>query len=99
MSEVNPKKPGVDPQPWTGIQYVSIPEFQDVGNQVSQEIVDAIAGRQTVDQALEQGQRDRPTGRRATRRRRAEMATHDTETDGTTVKAPGAGPEAGHWSS
>jgi sorbitol/mannitol transport system substrate-binding protein len=35
---------------------VSIPEFQDVGNQVSQEIVDAIAGRQTVDQALEAGQ-------------------------------------------
>ena len=57
MSEVDPKKPGVAPQPWTGIQYVSIPEFQDVGNQVSQEIVDAIAGRQTVDQALEASQR------------------------------------------
>ena len=57
MSEVDPKKPGVNPQPWTGIQYVSIPEFQDVGNQVSQEIVDAIAGRQSVDQALEAGQK------------------------------------------
>jgi sorbitol/mannitol transport system substrate-binding protein len=57
MSEVNPEMPGVKPQPWIGIQYVSIPEFQDVGNQVSQEIVDAIAGRQTVDQALEAGQR------------------------------------------
>jgi sorbitol/mannitol transport system substrate-binding protein len=57
MNEVDPKKPGVNPQPWTGIQYVSIPEFQDVGNQVSQEIVDAIAGRQSVDQALEAGQR------------------------------------------
>jgi sorbitol/mannitol transport system substrate-binding protein len=56
MSEVNPEQPGVKPQPWIGIQYVSIPEFQDVGNQVSQEIVDAIAGRQTVDQALEAGQ-------------------------------------------
>jgi sorbitol/mannitol transport system substrate-binding protein len=56
MSEVNPEQPGVKPQPWTGIQYVSIPEFQDVGNQVSQEVVDAIAGRQTVDQALEAGQ-------------------------------------------
>jgi len=57
MSEVNPQQPGVKPQPWTGIQYVSIPEFQDVGNQVSQEIVDAIAGRQSVDQALEAGQK------------------------------------------
>ena len=56
MSEVDPEQPGVNPQPWIGIQYVSIPEFQDVGNQVSQEIVDAIAGRQTVDQALEKGQ-------------------------------------------
>ena len=57
MSEVNPEKPGVNPQPWIGIQYVSIPEFQDVGNQVSQEVVNAIAGRQTVDQALQAGQK------------------------------------------
>ena len=56
MSEVNPEQPGVNPQPWVGIQYVSIPEFQDVGNQVSQEIVDAIAGRRSVDRALENGQ-------------------------------------------
>ena len=56
MSEVDPTKPGVAEQPWTGIQYVSIPEFQDVGNQVSQEVVDAIAGRQSVDEALEAGQ-------------------------------------------
>ena len=56
MSEVNPEQPGVNPQPWIGIQYVSIPEFQDVGNQVSQEIVDGIARRQTVDEALEKGQ-------------------------------------------
>jgi sorbitol/mannitol transport system substrate-binding protein len=56
MSEVNPEKPGVNPQPWIGIQYVSIPEFQDVGNQVSQEVVDAMAGRRTVDQALKKGQ-------------------------------------------
>ena len=41
MTSVNPKQPGVNPQSWVGIQYVSIPEFQDVGNQVSQEVVDA----------------------------------------------------------
>ena len=55
MNEVDPKKPGVDPQPWIGIQYVTIPEFQDVGNQISQVLVDAIAGRQPLDQALGPG--------------------------------------------
>ncbi len=57
MNSVNPEQPGVEKQPWVGIQYVTIPEFQDVGNQVAQEVADAIAGRQTVDQALETGQR------------------------------------------
>jgi sorbitol/mannitol transport system substrate-binding protein len=28
MSAVNPKQPGVNPQPWVGIQYVAIPEFR-----------------------------------------------------------------------
>ena len=45
MSGVNPKQPGVNPQPWVGIQYVSIPEFQDVGNQCAQLIADYIANR------------------------------------------------------
>lgn len=57
LSEVDPQQPGVEPQPWTGIQYVTIPEFQDVGNQTSQEIADAIAGRQTLDEALAAGQK------------------------------------------
>ena len=56
LNEVDPKQPGVNPQPWTGIQYVSIPEFQDVGNQTSQQIADAIAGRKTVADALATGQ-------------------------------------------
>jgi sorbitol/mannitol transport system substrate-binding protein len=56
MNAVDPVQPGVNPQPWVGIQYVTIPEFQDVGNQVAQLIADAIAGRTTVDEALEQGQ-------------------------------------------
>jgi sorbitol/mannitol transport system substrate-binding protein len=56
MESVNPEQPGVDPQPWVGIQYVPIPEFQDVGNQVAQEVADAIAGRTTVPEALERGQ-------------------------------------------
>ncbi len=56
MNAVNPEQPGVDPQPWVGIQYVTIPEFQDVGNQVAQLVADAIAGRTTVEAALAEGQ-------------------------------------------
>ncbi len=52
MSSVDPKQPGVNPQPWVGIQYVSIPEYQDVGNQCAQLIADYIAGRSSVDDAL-----------------------------------------------
>ncbi|MFQ6170723.1 ABC transporter substrate-binding protein [Oryzobacter sp. R7] len=52
MTAVNPKQPGVNPQPWVGIQYVSIPEFQDVGNQCAQLIADYIANRTSVDDAL-----------------------------------------------
>ncbi|WP_392544002.1 ABC transporter substrate-binding protein [Oryzobacter telluris] len=52
MSAVNPKQPGVNPQGWVGIQYVSIPEFQDVGNQCAQLIADYIANRSSVDDAL-----------------------------------------------
>ena len=47
---------GTQPRPYTGVQYVGIPEFQSLGTSVSQEISAAIAGRQTVDQALEKGQ-------------------------------------------
>ncbi len=52
MSSVNPKQPGVDPQPWVGIQYVAIPEFQDVGNQCAQFVADDPANRSSVDDAL-----------------------------------------------
>jgi sorbitol/mannitol transport system substrate-binding protein len=47
---------GTQPRPYTGVQYVGIPEFQSLGTSVSQEISAAIAGRQTVDQALQKGQ-------------------------------------------
>ncbi|GAB3274288.1 ABC transporter substrate-binding protein [Microbacterium lacusdiani] len=56
MNSVDPVQPGVNPQPWVGIQYVTIPEFQDVGNQVAQLVADAIAGRTSVEEALAQGQ-------------------------------------------
>ena len=52
MSSVNPKQPGVNPQPWVGIQYVSIPEFQDVGNQCAQLVADYLANRGSIDDTL-----------------------------------------------
>jgi sorbitol/mannitol transport system substrate-binding protein len=48
--------PTVDPVPYTGIQYVDISEFQELGTQVSQQIAAALAGTATVDQALQQSQ-------------------------------------------
>lgn len=53
---VNPKQPGVNPQPWVGVQYVTIPEFQDLGNQVSQQLAEVYAGRKTVEEALDAAQ-------------------------------------------
>ncbi|MFC7598319.1 ABC transporter substrate-binding protein [Terrabacter sp. GCM10028922] len=58
MSSVNPKQPGVNPQPWVGIQYVSIPEFQDVGNKCAQYVADYLANRSSVDDALGKCQAD-----------------------------------------
>ncbi|MEU0469119.1 MULTISPECIES: sugar ABC transporter substrate-binding protein [unclassified Amycolatopsis] len=44
------------PVPYPGIQFVGIPEFQDLGTRVSQELSAAIAGQITVDEAIEQSQ-------------------------------------------
>jgi sorbitol/mannitol transport system substrate-binding protein len=52
----DPNDPGVQPRPAPGIQFVGIPEFPDLGTQVSQEISSAIAGQTTVDDALKRGQ-------------------------------------------
>ncbi|WP_086739937.1 ABC transporter substrate-binding protein [Streptomyces glaucescens] len=51
-----PDDPGVQPRPAPGIQFVGIPEFTDIGTQVSQEISAAIAGRQSVETALDKSQ-------------------------------------------
>ena len=48
--------PTVDPVPYVGVQYVDIDEFQQLGDQVSQEFAKVIAGGQTVDQALAKAQ-------------------------------------------
>ncbi|MFJ6698923.1 ABC transporter substrate-binding protein [Streptomyces sp. NPDC091272] len=51
-----PDDPGVQPRPAPGIQFVGVPEFTDLGTKVSQEISAAIAGRQSVDEALAKSQ-------------------------------------------
>jgi len=56
IEEANPENPGVQPRPTVGVQFVDIPEFQDLGTKVSQDIAAAIAGRGTVDDALSKGQ-------------------------------------------
>jgi sorbitol/mannitol transport system substrate-binding protein len=56
IEEANPEDPGVQPRPTVGVQFVDIPEFQDLGTKVSQDIAAAIAGRGTVDDALNKGQ-------------------------------------------
>ena len=56
IEEANPEDPGVQPRPTIGVQFVDIPEFQDLGTKVSQDIAAAMAGRGTVDDALSKGQ-------------------------------------------
>jgi sorbitol/mannitol transport system substrate-binding protein len=56
IDNADPRNPGVQPRPTIGIQFVDIPEFTDLGTQVSQSISSAIAGQLTVEQALTQGQ-------------------------------------------
>ncbi|MFJ2229712.1 ABC transporter substrate-binding protein [Streptomyces halstedii] len=57
ISGADPLNPGTQPRPTAGIQFVGIPEFTDLGTKVAHEISAAIAGRQSVDQALATSQK------------------------------------------
>lgn len=52
IKAANPQKPTVDPVPYTGVQYVTIPEFEQIGEFVSQQLAGAISGTQSVDDAI-----------------------------------------------
>jgi sorbitol/mannitol transport system substrate-binding protein len=52
----DPAHPTKDPVPYTGVQFVAIPEFQAIGTAVGQNIAAALAGQKTVDQALAESQ-------------------------------------------
>jgi sorbitol/mannitol transport system substrate-binding protein len=45
-----------DPVPYTGVQFVTIPEFQGIGTDVGQNISAALTGEMTVKDALEKSQ-------------------------------------------
>jgi sorbitol/mannitol transport system substrate-binding protein len=57
IEEADPVNPGVQPRPTVGIQFVDIPEFTDLGTKVSQDISGVIAGKTSVDEALNNGQK------------------------------------------
>jgi len=52
----DPNHPTLHPVPYVGIQYVDIPQFETLGLQVAQQIAGAIAGSESVSQALKTGQ-------------------------------------------
>ncbi|MEV6172921.1 sugar ABC transporter substrate-binding protein [Streptomyces sp. NPDC051954] len=56
LNTVNLTRPGLHEQPWTGTSYVGIPEYAGLGSRVAKEISAAIAGRQSVDEALAKAQ-------------------------------------------
>ena len=53
---VDPADPTLLPVPYTGVQFVAIPEFQGIGNYVGQQVAAALAGQQSVDDALANSQ-------------------------------------------
>jgi sorbitol/mannitol transport system substrate-binding protein len=56
IADANQQKGMANPVPYPGIQFVGIPEFQDLGTRVSQQLSAAIAGQISVDDALKQSQ-------------------------------------------
>jgi sorbitol/mannitol transport system substrate-binding protein len=56
IATADPEHPTALPVPYTGIQFLDIPEFQDLGTRVSQQISGAIAGSESVSSALSQSQ-------------------------------------------
>lgn len=54
INTATPDQPTLNPVPYHGIQYVGIPQFQAVGQQISEIISSVIAGKTTVSAALQQ---------------------------------------------
>jgi sorbitol/mannitol transport system substrate-binding protein len=56
INSADPTQPTVQPVPYTGVQFVAIPEFQGLGDTVGKIFSAALAGQSSVDGALQQAQ-------------------------------------------
>jgi sorbitol/mannitol transport system substrate-binding protein len=56
IDSTDPDHPTLNPVPYVGIQYVDIPQFESLGVTVGQQIAGAIAGTESVSQALQASQ-------------------------------------------
>lgn len=52
----DPTNPTVDPVPYTGVQFVAIPEFVGLATEIGQIFASALAGQMSAEDALEQAQ-------------------------------------------
>ena len=56
INQADPNTPTLEPVPYTGVQFVSIPQFQALGTQVGQNIAAALAGQMDAAQTLQRSQ-------------------------------------------
>ncbi len=56
MNAVDTQKPSVQEIPYTGAQFVAIPEFQGIGTDVGQQMSAALAGQKSAEEALADAQ-------------------------------------------
>ena len=56
LSTADPTNPCIKQVPYTGIQFVGIPEFQSIGTVVGQNISGALAGKMPLEEALKESQ-------------------------------------------
>ena len=52
INSADPSNSTQDPTPYIGVQFAAIPEFQEIGAEVGQQMSAALAGTITVEQAL-----------------------------------------------
>ena len=52
IAHADPNNPGVQPRPYSGIQYITIPEWTDLGTTAGQQLSAAIGGTTSVDSAI-----------------------------------------------
>ncbi|MEC4767993.1 sugar ABC transporter substrate-binding protein [Halomonas sp. CUBES01] len=57
IQDADPTDSTLEPNPYVGVQFVGIPEFQSIGTRVGQSIAAALTGDSTVEEALDNAQR------------------------------------------